>query len=195
MKTLKPFGTANPHMGSVRPSTDGHYRIRWKTAIGPTQERTSNPLSGLLKTSLHLLAVGFLFCLLQTNVAAAVFVVTNAVDTVPASPGSLRQALANAAGSAGADTITFDPSVFTPAAHTITLAGELVISDAGGVTMDATALAYGVTITGGNAKRLVSVAAGGNLTLRGLTLIGGNGSGTTLSGTGGALYNAGAVTV
>jgi sugar lactone lactonase YvrE len=183
-------------MESVRPSTDGHCdRIRRKTAIGPARERTPNPRSGLLRTSLHLLAIGFLFCLLQTNVAAAVFVVTSTVDTVPASPGSLRQALANAAGSAGADTITFDPSVFTPAAHTITLAGELVVSDAGGVTVDATALAYGVTITGGNARRLISVTAGGNVTLRGFTFVGGNGSGTTLSGTGGALYNAGTVTV
>lgn len=148
-----------------------------------------------MKASLRFLAVGLLAGLLQTNAAAAVFVVTSTADTVPATPGSLRQALANAAGSAGADTITFDPAVFTPAAHTITLASELLVGDAGGVTVDASALPYGVTITGASARRLVSVAAGGNLTLRGFALIGGNGVGAAVSGTGGALYNAGTVTV
>lgn len=148
-----------------------------------------------MKASLRFLAAGLLVGFLQTNVAAAVFVVTSTADTVPATPGSLRQALVNAEGSDGADTITFDPAVFTPAAHTITLAGELVVSDAGGVTVDAAALPYGVTITGANAKRLVSVAAGGNLTLRGFTLTGGNGTGAAFSGNGGALYNAGIATV
>jgi sugar lactone lactonase YvrE len=196
MKTLKLFGAANPDMGSVRPSTDGHRdRICRKTATGSALERIPNSLAGFMKTSLHFLAVGFLLCLLQTDVVAAVFVVGNTADTIPASPGSLRQALANAAANAGADTITFDPAVFTAPSHTITLTSELVVSDAGGVTVDATALPYGVAITGGNARRLISVAAGGNLTLRGLTLTGGNGTGATLSGSGGALYNAGTVTV
>jgi sugar lactone lactonase YvrE len=196
MKTLKPFGSANPHTESVRPSTDGHCdRIRRKTAIGPARERTPNPRSGLLRTSLHLLAIGFLFSLLHTYVAAAVFVVTNTADTIPASPGSLRQALTNAAGNAGADTINFDPAVFTTASHTITVVGELVVSDAGGVTVDATSLPYGVTITGGSAVRLINVAVGGNLTLRGLTLTGGSGTGATFSGSGGALYNSGTVAV
>jgi parallel beta-helix repeat protein len=70
-----------------------------------------------------------------------------------------------------------------------------VVNDAGGVTVDATAAPFGVTITGAGARRLFSVTAGSNVILRGLTLTGGNGTGATLSGSGGALHNAGTMTV
>ena len=109
--------------------------------------------------------------------------------------GSLRQAFVTAAASGGADRIIFDASVFTVASHTITLLSEIVVSDAGGVTVDASALAYGVTISGDGAKRLLSVAGAGNLTLRSLTLTGGNGTGAAVSGNGGALYVAGNATL
>lgn len=144
-----------------------------------------------MKTSLHFLALGFLLWVLRTDAVATVFVVNTTTDAVAPSPGSLRQALLDAAASGGADSITFDPSVFTTVSHTITLVSEIVVGDAGGVTVDATAVPSGVTITGAGAKRLFSVAAAGNLTLRGLTLTGGNGAGAAVSGSGGALYNAG----
>lgn len=148
-----------------------------------------------MKTSRHFLAFGFLLCLLTAKVSALNFVVVNTSDAVVAPLGSLRQALANAAASPGPDTITFDPAAFTQAAHTVALAGEIVISDAAGVTVDATTLPYGVTISGGGTKRLFSVAAGSNVTFRGLTLTGGNGVGGALSGNGGALSNSGNITL
>ena len=196
MKTLNPSGPANHDSGAARHLKDCDYdRLRWKAAAGSGRKGIAQSLAGLMKTSLHFLALGFLLCLLRTEVAAAIFVVGNTTDTVPANPGSLRQALVDAAASGGADTITFDPAVFTTASHTIALVSEIVVNDAGGVTVDATAAPFGVMITGAGASRLFSVAAGSNVSLRGLTLTGGNGTGATLSSSGGALYNAGTTTV
>ena len=115
-------------------------------------------------------------------------VVTSTADS---GTGSLRAVLATAAGTAGPDVITFDPAVFTratAATNTITLtSAELVVGDTAGVTIDATAIPGGVTLSGSNARRLFTVAAGGNLDLRGLTLTGGNPG----ANDGGAILNEG----
>ena len=113
------------------------------------------------------------------------FVVANANDS---GAGSLRQALTDAAALPGPDTITFASGL-----GPIVLASEIVVADTGGVTVDATALAAGVTLNG-NAHRIFSVSAGASLTLENLTLTGGNGVGATASNTGGAIYNAGTLT-
>ena len=112
-------------------------------------------------------------------------VVTTAAD---AGAGSLRAALATAAAAAGPNTIVFDPAVFNgEAADTITLTTtELPMADAGGVTIDASLLPRGVTLSGNNARRFFSVTTAGVLTLRGLHLTGGNSSGN-----GGAILNFG----
>ncbi len=135
-----------------------------------------------MKKSLHFLALGFLLCLLQMDVAAVT--VTSTGDS---GAGSLRDAIV-AVPSGGS--IDFAPAL---SGLSITLLSEIVLGKT--VTVDASTLPAGLTITGGAAKRLFSVTAAGNLTLRSLTLTGGNGTGAALTGTGGALYNAGIATL
>lgn len=112
------------------------------------------------------------------------FTVTNTRD---AGGGSLRQALADAAASPGKDNITFDPAELN--GKTITLTSELTVSDTAGVTVDASSLVSGVAVSGGNASRIFSNGSGSSLTLRRLTLTGGNGAGTAANGYGGAVLN------
>ena len=100
-----------------------------------------------------------------------------------ADAGSLRAALAAAAAQGGADTIVFDAALN---GKTLTLESVFDIADASPVSIDASALPGGFTISGNNATRHFQVAAGKSLTLRGLTLNRGFGSGD-----GGSIYNAG----
>lgn len=132
------------------------------------------------------------------NTASASFTVTvvdprlvtsTASDT---SAGSLRAALTAVESWSGPDTITFAPAL---SGQTITLGGEIVIADNDAVTIDASNLSAGLTISGGNTTRLFSVASGKSLTLKNLTLTAGNGAGATSGGSGGAIYNTGAVTL
>jgi autotransporter-associated beta strand protein len=114
-------------------------------------------------------------------------VVTSTADS---GPGSLRQVLLDAAQIPGANVITFPPEL---SGATITLGSEIGINDAtGGVTLDATNLPDGLTLDGGpGANRIFNVNASNSLTLRGVTLTGGNGGGAN----GGALSNAGTLTL
>ena len=92
--------------------------------------------------------------------------------------GSLRQALADAASASGPDLITFAPALN---GATISLStGALTVAD---VTLDATALANGLTLNGGGTDRIISVTGGSVVSLRGLTFTGGSSAG------GGAIYN------
>ena len=120
--------------------------------------------------------------------------VTNASDS---GPGSLRWALANALANPGPDTITFDPSL---SGATITLSGtqtggQLSVTDTGGVTIDATSLPAGLTISGAangtdpSGHRIFNLSGtGASLTLKGLTLSGGTAYSNTQNLTGGAIY-------
>jgi len=98
------------------------------------------------------------------------FVVTNTGD---AGAGSLRQAIINANANPGADSISFDASVFS-SSQTITLTtGQLSISEA--VAINGTGASL-VTVSGNNASRVFSTAAaptGALITLFGLTITGG----------------------
>lgn len=95
-------------------------------------------------------------------------------DTVS---GSLRQAIANAAAG---ETVDFDAGL---SGGTIVLGGDLLVNKA--VLVDADALGSGVTVdAGAGNNRIFDVVGGGALTLEGVTLIGGNVSGTR----GGAIY-------
>lgn len=123
--------------------------------------------------------------------ANAVFQVTNADDL---GAGSLRNALADAAALPGADVITFSPSVFNALFNTIELYSELTVDDPAGVTIDASALQAGLTLDGAMVSRLIKVKPGSSLTLKGLTLTGGDGSGVEF-GSGGAIYNSGTLTL
>jgi len=66
---------------------------------------------------------------LEPRTVFALFTVSSAADT---GPGSLRQAVADAAAFPGADSVAFAPGLF---GQTIRLASELAVSDADGVTV------------------------------------------------------------
>ncbi len=107
----------------------------------------------------------------------------------PSGDLTLRQAvnLANAQG--GAETISFDPTVFA-SAQTITLTlGQLELSDTSG-TETIKGPAAGVTVSGGGTSRVFQVDSGVTATLTGLTISGGS-----TAGNGGGLYNKGTTTL
>lgn len=101
--------------------------------------------------------------------------------------GSLRQTLLVAQP---ADRIVFAAGLD---GQTITLGSELIINQE--LIIDTEGLAAGLTLNGGGAERLIRVASGGDVTVRGLTLTGGKGIGAANSGFGGAIYNEGSATI
>lgn len=106
--------------------------------------------------------------------------VTNAADS---GAGSLRQAVANAALTSGTFPIVLDTLL---AGQTIFLASEIPVPQST-ARIDASGLAGGLTLSGQQANRLFTVAAGATLDLTGLTLR----DGFNLGSGGGAISNAG----
>jgi hypothetical protein len=93
----------------------------------------------------------------------------------PGASCTLRDAIAAAASD---DTITFDASL---SGGTITLtSGELVIDK--NLTIDGSALASQVTISGNNASRVFKITGAYNVTLNSLTIANGNSAGSVGSG-------------
>ncbi len=89
--------------------------------------------------------------------------------------------------------ITFAPGL---SGGTITLNhtdGDMEIP--GAVTIDATALPGGLTVSGNGTHRHFFVDSGKSLTLRGLTLTGGNGTGPVSNNNGGAIFSFGTLTL
>jgi hypothetical protein len=125
----------------------------------------------------------------RTTGPNAAYVVTTTADS---GAGSLRQALADAAAAAGADTIVFAAGL---SGGTITLGSEIVVNGTGGVTVDATALAGGLTVNGDGGNRLFSIGPAGSVALAGLNLTGGEGGGATLDRLGGAILNLGTLSL
>jgi len=113
--------------------------------------------------------------------------VNNPTDTPIAGEIDLRQAIMLANTTAGAQTITFDPTVFnTP--QTINLSGgQLELSDTTG-TETITGPSAGVTVNAGGASRVFQVDANVTASISGLTITGGN-SPTN----GGGVYNSGSL--
>src|SRR5437868_1311204 len=106
---------------------------------------------------------------LEERNVPATFTVTNTADWL--TPGSLRQAIADANATAEPDTIEF--SDFFDSAQTIALGGELLITHP--LTIDGKG-ANLTTISGGGVGRVFEFATSDNITLnslRGLTLTGG----------------------
>jgi|GEM_PF-881420 len=94
---------------------------------------------------------------------------------------SLREAIAAANNTTGADTITFDSSL---AGATITLGGtQLFTNDA--LTIDASSLTNNLTIDANEQSRVLLNSGANSLTLRGLTLTNGQ-----TNGNGAGLYSA-----
>ncbi|WP_211231764.1 hypothetical protein, partial [Ottowia thiooxydans] len=124
---------------------------------------------------------------------AATFTVTNAADS---GAGSLRAAVAQAAGSPGNDLITFAPGI----THVL-LNSPLIIQDSTG---SVTVQGVGVTLDGQLKGRVLEVTSGTEARLEGLTIQhgllagkGGNGGATpsALPSMGAGIYNAGQLTL
>ena len=115
------------------------------------------------------------------RLALASFSVTTSADS---GPGSLRQALADAAKEPGS-TVVFLPATLS---GPIVLSSEIVISAGIPVAVDGSGVPGGVVISGGGAKRLFYLTQGASLMLKALTLTGGNGVGVG-TGYGGAIYS------
>ena len=110
-------------------------------------------------------------------------------DVTPPGELDLRQAINLANADGGAETITFDPTVFaTP--QTITRDGaQLELSDTTG-TETITGPAAGVTVSGNSASRVFQVDSGVTATFSGLTIADG-----ATRGNGGGLANLGTTTL
>ncbi|MBK8027814.1 MAG: hypothetical protein IPK19_42180 [Chloroflexi bacterium] len=108
-----------------------------------------------------------------TATQAAAFTVTNLTDT---GPGSLRQALADAAAAPGDDTITFSVS------GTIQMTSTLVVDS--NITLDGPGSAS-LTISGGNTIRVFSMNPAVAFAIQNVTIAAGNASGSY----GGGIYN------
>ena len=119
--------------------------------------------------------------------SAATFVVANTNDD---GPGSLRDAIVQSNSNGQADTIEFDPAVFS-SAQTIVLASEIQFARDGANTGREVAVngpgSGLLTVSGNNATRAFYMPQSTDVTLRGMTIRDGNGAGTN-GGSGGAIY-------
>ena len=105
---------------------------------------------------------------------------------------TLRDAvnLDNALAPSSGATITFDSTVFATA-QTITLDGTaLTLTNTSG-TQTITGPAAGVTVSGNNASRVFVINSGVTASVSGLTITGGNATGSGSAGSGGAIDNLG----
>ncbi len=125
----------------------------------------------------------------------AAIVVNNPTDTPVTGQIDLREAITMANDNSGADTITFDPGVFSTPQTIALTAGQLTLTDTTGATT-ITGPSVGVTIARSTAAtlnfRIMSVNSGVTATLENLTITGGN-AGSESSG--GAILNSGTLTL
>ncbi len=127
------------------------------------------------------------------SVHAATFTVTSNADS---GAGSLRNIVAIADVSIGADTIIFDAILNN---ETITLTtGQIDIVDAASLIIDASGLDDGVTISGNDASRIFGVTSTGKLTLNNVVITNGfssvgNGGGLLDCSDGGGTPSGGAI--
>lgn len=156
----------------------------------------STPARGLLPRAPILSAAALL--LLHTAVLrAATFTVNTTMDEFDTPSGtnvSLREALRDAAATAGADTVVFAPAL---SGLTIVLGNEIAINDPGAVIVDASGLPSRVVIDGGPGNnRIFHIGGNSNVSMAAINLTGGNGLGAVDSNAGGAAYlNGGSLTL
>jgi CSLREA domain-containing protein len=111
--------------------------------------------------------------------------VTNLAD---GGPGSFRQALADVVTSG--DMVVFTQSMFD-VPRTIALTSGEIEAPANRRVMVAGPGSSKLTLNGNNQSRVFSISEGASLTLAGITIAGGNGSGTANFGHGGGVLNMG----
>ena len=181
-------------VGSAIPASRESKRIAWRYTVSqgiPLEEETS-------MASRRRLLQRFAFAshavhqhrrrpvleVLEGRVVLSTFTVNSLGDAGSGSndSGDLRYCINQANADDQANTIVFDPTVFsTP--QTITLSGgQLELSDTGG-TQTITGPAAGVTISGGGNSRVFQVDSGVTASISGLTISGGNGGGLANYGT------------
>ncbi len=126
-----------------------------------------------------LLAVASLIGAALTS-RAITLVVTNLADS---GPGTLRDAITFVNTTAGGEVIAFDPALD---GQTITLTtGQIPIAT--NLTIDASTLPDGITISGNTNSRVLQIGSGASVTLNSLTLA----SGSVSNDEGGAILNSG----
>jgi hypothetical protein len=114
----------------------------------------------------------------------ATFTVTTPDDS---GPGSLRQAILDANGSPGADTIDFGVSgIVTLTSGELLVADTLIIAGPGAASL---------TISGSNASRVLKVASGASLNLDGVTIADGTAPGEWPANFGGGIRSDGTLVV
>ncbi|HEX9962394.1 MAG TPA: BACON domain-containing carbohydrate-binding protein, partial [Pyrinomonadaceae bacterium] len=142
--------------------------------------QTTSPRTGTINVG------GQIFTVTQAGIIGTVFTVMNTNDS---GAGSLRDAILQANTTTESRTIVFDQTLFsTP--QTITLASNLFINNSNGGAI--TIIGPGanlLTITGGGGRRIFTVSSNSAVSISGMTLTGGNGTGSVASGNGGAIYN------
>src|SRR5271166_3665907 len=127
---------------------------------------------------------------LEDRKLMSTFTVTSTLDD--GSAGTLRWAIGQANSAGGAETITFDKTVFKTA-QTINLNGtQLELSDTTG-TETITGPKAGVTVNGGGLSRVFLVDASVTGSISGLTLTGGYSSVYSRYSAGGGLANYGTI--
>jgi hypothetical protein len=131
----------------------------------------------------------------QFHSSYSLVVKTTSDSGAPDGEFNLRGAIDMANILNGAQTITFDPTVFATAQTIRLTAGPLDVSDPGG-TQTITGPAAGVTISGGGTSGVFQIF-GGTAHLSGLTITDGNsnGAGAVYNDSGGGVYNIGTVTL
>lgn len=118
------------------------------------------------------------------------FLVTKTTDTNDGTCNadcSLREAVTAANGVPESSIITFDPQIFGSAQTILLSAGELVIEANHRITIQGPGSSL-LTISGNNTTRIIRQQRDTFLTVSGVTLTNGNGSGGFISGQGGAIF-------
>lgn len=188
---------AEPVNGGVvsftRPATGPSAALATPTATiaagAASTKATANAAAGSYVVSAKVGGSSVNFNLTNTSLEPQSLVVNTDQDLVSDSDfqTSLREAIAYANSLAGADTVSFDPNVFSTA-KSITLTGaEIAINDAITVAGPGAAL---LAINGNNAGRIfntISAPTNSVVTIQGVTLTGGNGIGASPNSRGGAI--------
>ena len=127
---------------------------------------------------------------LEARTLLSTIIVNNPTDTPVAGLTDLRQAIVQANTNGGAETITFDKTVFNTARtiHLDPTLGQLEPNDPTG-TETITGPNAGVTIDGSAASRLFEIGSGAKVAISGLTLMDG------VATDGAAVLNAGNLTL
>ena len=129
----------------------------------------------------------------QVQSSYSLIVQSTSDSGAPAGEFDLRGAIDMANILNAAETITFEPSVFSTS-QTITVSSTLNLTEtAGSEVIDGPGASL-VTVSGNNAVTVFSVASGVTSSFSGLTISGGLGGGST-GDNGGGIYNSGTTTV